>query len=294
MPATPEIVGAYLTAAGEGYAMPTLRRRVAAISRVCAVAGHPLDTKHPAIRETLRGIGRKHGAPARRSAALTTTEVRKLSRACGTTLAGARDRGLFLISFAGALRRSELVGLDVAHVTWADLGLTLLIERSKTDMEGEGAEIAIPGGRSEATCPVGCLQAWLAAAEITAGPLFRKVNRGGTVESGRLSADAVRQIVLKRAAQAGIEGIRAGHAAWPAQADFVTTAYRNGVPDEESHGSHTAPQSGHHAQLCPPGKAQPDKACRKVRLIGHTGSVDRRRPEFVSRPPPFERDAPPE
>jgi integrase len=206
MPAAPEIVGAYLAAAGERYAMPTLRRRVAAIARACGIAGHPLDTKHPAIREALRGIGRKHGALARRSAALTTTEFKKLSRACGTTLAGARDRALFLIGFAGALCCSERVGLDVAHATWTDLGLTLLIERSKTEMEGEGAEIAIPGGRSEATCPVGRLQAWLAAAEITAGPQFRKVHRGGTVESGRLSADAVRQILLKRAAQAGIAG----------------------------------------------------------------------------------------
>ena len=42
------------------------------------VAGHPLDTKHPAIRETLRGIGRKHGSPSRRAAAITTAEVRKL------------------------------------------------------------------------------------------------------------------------------------------------------------------------------------------------------------------------
>ena len=88
MPATPEIVGAYLAAAGEGYALPTLRRRVAAIARACGVAGHPLDTKHPAIRETLRGIARRHGTPARRAAALTTAEIRKLSRACGTGLAG--------------------------------------------------------------------------------------------------------------------------------------------------------------------------------------------------------------
>src|SRR5277367_5197662 len=84
LPATPEVVGAYLAAAGEGYAMQTLSRRVAAIARASGVAGHPLDTKHPAIRETLRGIARKHGAPARRSAALTTAEVKKLSRACGT------------------------------------------------------------------------------------------------------------------------------------------------------------------------------------------------------------------
>ena len=52
MPATPEVVGAYLAAAGEGYALPTLRRRVAAIARACGVAGYPLDTKHPAIRES--------------------------------------------------------------------------------------------------------------------------------------------------------------------------------------------------------------------------------------------------
>src|SRR5579871_5328916 len=35
MPATPEVVGAYVAAAGEGYAPPTLRRRVAAIARAC-------------------------------------------------------------------------------------------------------------------------------------------------------------------------------------------------------------------------------------------------------------------
>src|SRR5208283_5045171 len=104
MPTTLEVVGAYLAAAGEGYAAPTLRRRVAAIARACGVAGHPLDTKHPAIRETLRGIARKHGAPARRSAALTTAEVKRLSRACRTDLAGAHDRALFLVGFAGALQ----------------------------------------------------------------------------------------------------------------------------------------------------------------------------------------------
>src|SRR3954447_5640963 len=158
MPATPEVVGAYLAAAGEGYAMPTLRRRVAAIARACGVAGQPLDTKHPAIRETLRGIARKHGTPARRSAALTTAEVRQLNRACGSGLAGARDRALFLVGFAGAMRRSELVALDVAHVTWTDDGMKLLIARSKTDADGEGAEIAIPRGHAPETCPVTALQ----------------------------------------------------------------------------------------------------------------------------------------
>jgi integrase len=216
MPAAPEVVGAYLAAAGEGYALSTLRRRVAAIARACGVAGHPLDTKHPAVRETLRGIARRHGVPARRAAARTTAEIRKLSRACGTGLAGARDRALFLVGFAGALRRSELVAL----VTWTRNGMKLLIERSKTDAEGRGAEIAIPRGQSPDTCPVTALQQWLTAAEIVAGPVFRKVSRGGVVGAGRLVPDAVRQILLKRAARAGLKstlaksvsphGLRAG------------------------------------------------------------------------------------
>ena len=234
MPATPEVVGAFLAAAGEGYALPTLRRRVAAIARACRIAGHPLDTKAPAIRETLRGIGRTHGNPPRRSAAITIADLRKLVRACGTTLAGARDRALFLLGFAGALRRSELVGMNFADLSWTEDGLVLLITRSKTDAEGAGARIGISRGKAVETCPVTALHDWLTKSGIVDGPVFRKVNRGGAVEQGRLTAGAVRQVLVKRASQAAItntwaepvspHGLRAG---------FVTAAYCNGVPDEE-------------------------------------------------------------
>jgi hypothetical protein len=127
LPATPDVVGAYLAAAGEGYAMQTLRRRVAAIAHASGVAGHPLDTKHPAIRETLRGIGRTHGSRGRRSAALTTKELKALSGVCEPGLAGDRDRALLLLGFAGTLRRSELVALDVERLTWSDEVVKLLL-----------------------------------------------------------------------------------------------------------------------------------------------------------------------
>lgn len=234
MPAAAETVGAYLAAAGLGYALPTLRRRVAAIARAHRIAKQPLDTRHPAIRETLRGIGRTHGEPARRSAALTTEEIRRLVNCCGDDLAGLRDRALLLIGFAGALRRSELVGLDMAHITPTPAGLRLVIVRSKSDKTGAGAEIGLSRGRSAATCPIAALAAWCVAAGITDGPVFRKVTRWNAVAVRRLGPDAVRQILQKRAALAGItgtllepvtpHGMRAG---------FVTTAYRNGVPDEE-------------------------------------------------------------
>lgn len=243
MPATPDVVGAYLAAAGEGYSMQTLRRRVAAIARASGVNGHPLDTKHPAIRETLRGIGRTHGSRGRRSAALTTSELKALSRVCGPGLAGDRDRALLLVCFAAALRRSELVALDVDLLAWTDDGVKLLLERSKSDQEGEGAEVMIVFGRHEATCPVRALRHWVEAAAIKAGPVFRKVNKAGRVEARRLSEDAVRQILLRRAAQAGIKGTLAEPVSpHGLRAGFVTAAYRNGVADEEIMG-HTRHRS---------------------------------------------------
>ena len=108
-----------------------------------------------------------HVSTACRSAALNTAEVKKLSRTCGTDLVGARDRALFPVGFVGAMERSELVALDVEHVIWTNAGIKLLIECSKTDAEGEGAEIAIPRGRSPETCPVTALQQWLTQAGIS-------------------------------------------------------------------------------------------------------------------------------
>jgi len=243
MPASPETVGAYLAAAGLGYALPTLRRRVAAIARAHRIARLPLDTRHPAIRETLRGIARTHGEPARRSAALTTAEMRRLVGVCGNELAGLRDRALLLIGFAGALRRSELVGLDTGHVRPTPTGLRLMIPRSKTDTAGEGAEVGITRGSQPDTCPVRALHAWLRAAEITDGPIFRRVTQWGTVGTKRLHPDAVRQILTKRAAAAGIKGtLLEPVTPHGMRAGFVTTAYRNGVPDEEIMG-HTRHRS---------------------------------------------------
>jgi integrase len=230
----PAIVGAYLAAAGEGYAPATLRRRVAAIARAFGILGQSLDTKHPAIRETLRGIARKHGAPPRRAAALTTAEIRKVCAVCDDSLPGLRDRALILLGFAGAFRRSELVSLDVEHINWTREGMTILIKRSKTDKAGEGAEISVPYGSSDETCAVTALKTWLVKGKISHGPIFRKVNKGGQVEARRLGTDAVRSIILARATQAGIK------ARWQEpvsphslRAGFVTTAYGNGVLDEE-------------------------------------------------------------
>lgn len=113
------------------------------------------------------------------------------------SLLGRRDRALLLVGFTGALRRSELVALDVGHLERTSEGLVISIRRSKTDQDGEGRKIGVPAGTDPGTCPVHAVEAWLAAAKIESGAVFRVMNRHGQVLPKRLSGEGV-AIVVKR------------------------------------------------------------------------------------------------
>ena len=233
LPAAPQDVAAYLSSMATTHAGPTLRRRLAAIGRAHRMQGLAWDAAHPAIRDTLSGILRRHGVPPRRAAAIGTAELRRLVATCGTDLAGLRDRALLLLGFAGALRRSELVAVRREHLGFAAEGLQLMIPRAKGDQEGQGVELGIPRGRRPETCPVRAVEAWLHASATEFGPVFRKVNQWGGIEPGALHPDALPKILARRVARAGLEaggferlsahGLRAG---------FVTEAYKAGARDE--------------------------------------------------------------
>ena len=233
LPADPRTVAAYLSAHAVSHARATHRRRLAAIGRAHRMKGIAWMPTHPAIRDTLAGIFRRHGTPARRAAALGTDELKRLIAACGNDLTGRRDRALLLLGFAGALRRSELVAIEREHLTFAADGLRLLIPRSKGDQEGEGAEIGVPRGLKPDTCPVRAVEEWLRASETRYGPVFRKVNMWGGIEHEALRPNAVRFILARRVAQAGLSaaGIErlSPHSL---RAGFVTVAYNGGAKDE--------------------------------------------------------------
>ena len=55
-------------------------------------------------------------------------------------------------------------------------------------------------GRSldPAICPVQALRDWLDTSHTLFGPVFRKIDRWGTLEHHRLGTDAVRRILAKR------------------------------------------------------------------------------------------------
>ena len=107
-------------------------------------------------------------------------------------------------------------------------GLKALIRHSTTDQEGEGQRIGIAFGMNEATCPVRAVQAWLAAAGITEGSVFRHVDRHGKVKSERLGDRAVTLVVKRYARPAGLAPEKyAGHSL---RAGLVTQAAINQVP----------------------------------------------------------------
>jgi integrase len=212
LPAAPGTVAAYFSAMATAVPparLSTIRHRAAAITHWHRQAGAENPCSHPGVQATLAGIARELGSAPVKKMALTADTLARAIRKIPQDLVGLRDRALILIGFAGALRRSELVVLQVDDVTRHPAGIVLAIRRSKTDQAGEGREIAIPHGRKLA--PVAALDAWLAAARIANGPLFRAV-RGTTVLPSALYDGTVARIIKRRVEAIGLDPVLfAGH-----------------------------------------------------------------------------------
>ena len=232
LPADPGAVAAFLAAgaADRGLAASTLTRRLAALRLVHLGLGHPSPHDALAVREVLGGIrASQRERPSGAERALVDDDVACLVDVLDpSTLAGARDRALLLVGFAGALRRSELVGIDVAHLERRSDGLLLTIPWSKTDREGAGQTIALPALPTSSCCPVRALDAWLARADVRSGPVFRRLNRGPAVSTRRLGAGSVAAIVKRCAAATGRADVArlGGHSL---RRGFITSAARAGA-----------------------------------------------------------------
>jgi len=133
---------------------------------------------------------------------------------------------LLLLGFAGAFRRSELVGLNVDDLTSTPDGLIVLIRRSKTDQEGQGRRIGIPRLPTSDACPVRAVQDWLDMSGITDGPLFRPIGAGETPSQRRLCDRSVALIVKRTVTNGKPRDQFAGHSL---RSGFVTSAAHGGA-----------------------------------------------------------------
>jgi integrase len=230
-------VASYLASQAATCKPATLARRLAAINAAHRMADVESPTTHEAVRLTLAGIRRTVGVAQRQVRPVMTDDLRRIVAAVPDDLTGARDRAILLVGFAGALRRSELVALTVSDLEFTDAGLVLSIRRSKTDQEGAGRQVGLPYG-SNGTCPVIALQAWLQAAGITTGPIFRRVDQHGHIGPHALQPAAVAQIVKRSVEAIGMDpDAFGGHSL---RAGLATSAAQNGASETV-----IASQTGH-------------------------------------------------
>ncbi len=219
MPAAPENVAAYTAECTGRLKVGSIQRRLNAIAEAHKMAGLDSPTVAGMVKNTMKGIRRTLGtAPVQKSPALTD-DIRAMVETVDSGLIGARDRALILLGFAGAFRRSELVGLGFDDCEFGKDGLTITLRRSKVDQNAARRKIGIPYGSNPDTCPVRIVQAWLELAGISTGPLFRSISRHGQTSPTSLSPIDVARIVKKLAGRSGMDtvkysghSLRAGHA----------------------------------------------------------------------------------
>jgi hypothetical protein len=132
-----------------------------------SAAGAPSAARgvSPDILDPAETLGRQdvHGARAHPSSrrqlgvaqpqktALELDALRSVVLAIPAGICAGCVRALLLVGWAAALRRSELVALQVGDLSFEPEGVVLTIRRSKTDREGAGAIVAARLGGEEAT-----------------------------------------------------------------------------------------------------------------------------------------------
>jgi integrase len=220
LPPDPQVVGLYITALASGKAngdrkpnsVSTIERRLSSLTWNYVQRGQALDRKDRHIATVMAGIRNKHASPPRQKEAILPEDlVAMLETLDRGTLRGLRDRAMLLLGFAGGLRRSEIVGLDVGRdqtedgrgwIEILDKGMLLRL-RGKTGWR----EVEVGRGSSDATCPVVALETWLKFARIAHGPLFRRVTgQGKAVGADRLNDQEVARLVKRTALAAGVRG----------------------------------------------------------------------------------------
>ncbi|OAN70326.1 integrase, partial [Sulfitobacter sp. EhC04] len=217
----PEIIGLFLAdlASGSGpspsqsasrpLSVSTIDRRLSGLAWNYAQRSFVLDRKNRHIATVLAGIKRKHARPPVQKEAILAEDILAMVATRPYDLRGLRDRAILFIGYAGGLRRSENVSLDVHKDDTPDSGGwieifdngALLTLNAKTGWR----EVEIGRGSSDQTCPVHALEQWLHFAKIDFGPVFVGTSCDGkSASETRLNDKHVARLIKQTVRDAGI------------------------------------------------------------------------------------------
>ncbi|WP_081975047.1 site-specific integrase [Novilysobacter arseniciresistens] len=234
LPATADSVARYLAEHAGRLATNTLKQRLAALAQWHTEHGFVDPTRAPIVRKVLKGIQTVHPSIEKRAEPLLLTQLAQVL----TWLEGAaitardrgdhagqlrhlRDRALVALGFWRGFRGDELIRLQAEHVRIVPgRGMTCFLPRSKGDRQHQGTTFKVPA--LSRCCPVIATQDWIAAAAITEGPLFRRVDRWGGIAAEPLHANSLIRLLRRVFTQSGLpapddysgHSLRRGFAAW--------------------------------------------------------------------------------
>jgi integrase len=240
----PDDVEIRLKAAGlfrcEGPQAPsTVRRRMSSWATLHRLRGLHGPFANPAVREAVkRAANASHRRPTRKSRRAIVRDVLEdlLATCSGIGPAALRDRALLLVAFAsGGRRRSEIATLRVEQLIAeapvpADPAIpdgpmlscmTIELGRTKTTAAEDASRVKLVGRAADALCR------WLDEAVISAGYVFRQIDRWDNIAARPLSPGGVNHIVKRRLALAGYDA--ADYSAHGLRAGYLTQAAKDGV-----------------------------------------------------------------
>ncbi|MGK9340202.1 site-specific integrase [Sinorhizobium meliloti] len=226
------------------HAPGTVRRRLTSWSILTRWRGFTGAFGAPSLKSALRLAVRASARPRQRKSkkAVTVDILAKLLQACaGDRLVDLRDHALLLTTFAsGGRRRSEVAALRVEDLADEEPVradpldknspplpcLSIRLDRTKTTAADDNAHVLLIGR------PVTALKRWLSDAQITDGPLFRRIDQWGNVNRRALTPQSVNLILKGRCKQARLDpalfsahGLRSG---------YLTEAANRSIPLPEA------------------------------------------------------------
>jgi integrase len=200
LPASPETVAGFIDAMAASKAPATIRRYVASIGHWHRGAKLADPATDQAVKLALKRMHRARGRAQQQAAPLNRAKIDAALTKRTSTPRDLRNRAVLALAYDTLCRRSELVALRLADLQRTSDGSgTILIRQSKTDQEGEGMV------RYVAADTMAHLEAWIAAAGLIDGPLFRAVLKGGKI-GGALHACEVPRIFKELAGDAAVSG----------------------------------------------------------------------------------------
>ncbi|MBS0654549.1 MAG: tyrosine-type recombinase/integrase [Verrucomicrobia bacterium] len=197
LPTSSEAIALYLGSLGGKASNSKIDGVIAAIESKHREMHASISGNQDLYKSVRKGIRNEHPEKQTKKKAkpITTLDLKVACCKLDGTIQSCRDRAIITLLYFGALRRSELVALDVEHIDFQEKGIVISIMQSKTSDTCETIYLAY--AKDTDICPVTNLRKWLTAASIDKGAIFRSFQKGGKIAE-RLSGHAINDIVKER------------------------------------------------------------------------------------------------